>query len=481
MTPALQSTLHRAAWLLALLLLTLSASAQEAAARLRMGHLALDAGTVDVYLDDTLYLEAVTLTTLSPWRSLPAGTHTMTITAAGVQPDTPLLTPLQFTVADGDWLTLALIGRRASGSLRLHAVREDYTPIPPAETRLSVLHAFYPNPPLTVSVNGTPVLVGLAYPGTQGTNDGLDTVNLVARGRYEIALGLIDGTPVRTIPVSMGAGRHYFIALTGTVDNPLTVVASTPLAVAGTPVAVTPAAAETPVPAPMATTTATTAATTTVTASATPAIVPVLSGGARLRAGHFAPGAPDFDLYLNGAAVLDVLPYPTLSEYVAVAGGTLEVALVIAGEPLNAAVLRQSLTVAPGSLVTLMAIGSLDTGTFRLQVIAENTAPLRPALARVAIFHAVPDAPFINLIANQTLLVDRLAFPGAFAGGGDGFFSVDVLATDYTMQVELNDARTLNLGTIRMGAGRSYFIVVAGTTATAFYVLDAVTLADVLP
>src|SRR5687767_306149 len=75
--------MRRLFWLLGGLLLLgvwpLLAQSPEGA-HWRLGHFAIDVPEVDVYLDDTLMLQQIKLSTVSGWRDLPSGAHTITIT-----------------------------------------------------------------------------------------------------------------------------------------------------------------------------------------------------------------------------------------------------------------------------------------------------------------------------------------------------------------------------------------------------------------
>lgn len=484
-------TRFRVVFILIFLLPPLSILAQDdtAVTHIRVGHFSLDAGAVDIYMDGTLYAENVALGSLLDWRMLPAGRHTVAITRTGSTLETPMLVPAEVDFLPEGWQTLALIGRRTDGTLRLHLLVEDYTPIQRGNTRLSIFHALINNPPLNVQANDTEIIRLLGYPGTlRGDSDGLVTVNIIPN-TYDLVFTLDDGTLLFDIRgINLGAGQHYFIGLTGTIDHVLTVIVGTdpaaPESASDVPPTVTdntelPPATETPSPE---VTPDTPAAVPTETAAPTniPAALPG-DGRALLRIGHFAPGAPDFDIYLDDEQLTPAF-YPTLTSYYAVDAGDYDLSVVIQGESLAKAVLSQPITLQPDSVVTIMAIGSLDTGTFAIQPIEEDYSPADRLETRLAVFNAIPDAQFINIVADDTLvLVQGLSFPGSFEGAGDGFISLDMIAGVYQLTVETSGFPLLTLSEIRMGEGRYYFLVAAGTTETAFFVLEAVNIADIQP
>jgi hypothetical protein len=470
------------------LLLPLAVLAQDepATTHIRLGHFSLDAGAIDIYVDGTLYAENVRIGTLFDWRVFPAGKHTLTMTRAGNPVENPLLIPAELDFPAEAWQTLALIGRRTDGTLRLHRLTEDYSPLQPGETRLSIFHALVNNPPLNIQANATEIIRLLGYPGTlRGDSDGLATVNIIPN-RYDLAFTLDDGSVLLNIQgINLGVGQHYFIALTGSLENVMPVIASTDPQAPETDTPVTATAADTRATptAPLLTPTAvvTAAAPTEANMPTETAIAPPSDGQVRLRIGHFVPGASDFDIYLDDALLTDAI-YPTLTPYFVVAAGDHTLAVVIEGETLAEAILTESLVLAANSVVTVMAIGSLDTGTFALQPIEEDYSPADRLETRLAVFNAIPDAQFINIIADNALvLVQGLSFPNSFAGAGDGFISLDMVAGVYQLTVETNGVPLLSLSEIRMGEGRYYFLVAAGTTNTAFFVLESVNIAAMQP
>ncbi len=474
--------------LVLLCLLSFSALAQdeELTTHIRIGHFSLDAGAVDIYLDDTLYAENVRLGTLLDWRRVPTGNHTVTITRPGSPLDNPLLVPVAVDFLAEAWQTLALIGRRTDGTLRLHRLTEDYSPIQRGETRLSIFHALVNNPPLNVQANTTEIIRLLGYPGTlRGDSDGLATVNIIPN-RYDLAFTLDDGGVLLTIQdINLGARRHYFIALTGALENIIPVIASTDPEMPDADTIVTPTAADNAPTSAVPTLTPTTEVTNPPQpeTTATPDVPPVMAGDGqvRLRVGHFVPGAPDFAIYLDDELLTPAI-YPTLTSYFTLEAGDYTLAVVLEGESLSEAILTQSLSLRANSVITLMAIGSLDTGTFALQPIEEDYSPTDRHQTRLAIFNAIPDAQFIDLIVDNTLvLAQGLSFPNSFAGAGDGFIAFDMLAGVYQLTVETNGVPLLALSEIRMGAGRYYFLVAAGTSNTAFFVLESVNIADMQP
>ena len=99
-------------------------------------------------------------------------------------------------------------------------------------SRVTVFHAIEDAPAVDILAGGSPVIEFLAFPGTQGNNDGASTID-VPGDTYDLAVVpagttepvVIDGTGFEIAPDSF-----YFIAAVGTLESPSVAVASIALA-----------------------------------------------------------------------------------------------------------------------------------------------------------------------------------------------------------------------------------------------------------
>jgi|GEM_PF-3221449 len=484
--------MRRFFWLLGGLLLLgvwpLLAQSSEGA-HWRLGHFAIDVSAVDVYIDNTLMLQQIDLATLSMWRDLPSGAHTIIITPAGGTLDRPLLQPFTLNSQANEWVTMALAGRRTDGSLKLHAVVEDMRPISASLTRLSVFNAFPNNPPLTIRLDNTEIIRRLAYPGTlpEG-NDGMESRDILA-GSYALTIELADGRLVKDMTVGLGVGRAYLLVVFGTLDRPFPLLVATEISAGG--IIVPPTQASVPVIVPTATAPANTpvvvvptaTAPVTVTASAPeateaatqsgaePTVTLALplqstSGQARVRFGHFASGTTVLTFYLDSQIVAPLSSKTTvLTEYLEIPAGTHMLALVLEGETLEQAFLRQSVSFEAGQTYMVAAIGSLDIGSFNI-VSVEETINGDPSEAQIGFFNAVPDTREIALLDEGNPILRKVAFPFAYAEAGDGYASVNVQPGRYRFDVMEDDngifTPLTTLPDLRLGAGRYYTVVITG-------------------
>ena len=95
---------------------------------------------------------------------------------------------------------------------------------------------------------------------------------------------------------------------------------------------------------------------------------------ARVRVAHFTVDAPAVDVFVNGSAVLTGVPFPAVSDYLEVPGGTYSIAVAPAGAGIEAAVIGPvDIEFAAGGSYLVAAIGQLADGSFQPFVINESS------------------------------------------------------------------------------------------------------------
>ena len=117
---------------------------------------------------------------------------------------------------------------------------------------------------------------------------------------------------------------------------------------------------------------------------------------AKVRVGHFSPDAPAVDVYANGGAILEDVPFGVLSEYLEVPGGTYTIEVVAAGaDPADGAVIGPvDLDFAAGTMTTVAATNEL--ANIEAQVLADDPMP-QGDTAQVRIVHFSADAPAVDI------------------------------------------------------------------------------------
>ncbi|WP_049804901.1 DUF4397 domain-containing protein [Natrinema pellirubrum] len=152
------------------------------------------------------------------------------------------------------------------------------------------------------------------------------------------------------------------------------------------------------------------------------------SAMSNVRVAHLSPDAPNVDVYVDGDAVLEDVPYRAVSDYLELESGTYAVMITAAGDA-DTVVYDEDLEIAEGSF-TIAALGEL----------ADENQPFEPAVleddvsdpgddARVRLVHASPDAPAVDVTVGdgETVLFEDAAFGDAAA--------TEVPGGDYTLEV----------------------------------------------
>ncbi len=149
---------------------------------------------------------------------------------------------------------------------------------------------------------------------------------------------------------------------------------------------------------------------------------------AGVRVAHLSPDAPNVDVYIDGDAVLEDVPYLDVSDSLDLESGSYDVMITAAGD-MDTVVYDEELEIGDGDY-TIAALGELD----------EQNQPFEPAvleddlsdpgeMARVRLVHASPDAPAVDVTVGdgEVVLVEDAAFGDAAA--------VEVEPDDYTLEV----------------------------------------------
>ncbi|MEF8838116.1 MAG: DUF4397 domain-containing protein [Haloarculaceae archaeon] len=154
-------------------------------------------------------------------------------------------------------------------------------------------------------------------------------------------------------------------------------------------------------------------------------------GSAMVRVGHASPNAPNVDVYVNGGAVLEDVPFGAVSGYLDLPAGSHAVEITAAGDP-DAVVFSGDVTVESDSAYTIVAtgeIGDMADEPFEPVILADDNTDPGSDTARLQLLHASPDAPAVDVTVRSSgdALFDGVAF------GESG--TVEVPAGSYTVQV----------------------------------------------
>lgn len=154
---------------------------------------------------------------------------------------------------------------------------------------------------------------------------------------------------------------------------------------------------------------------------------------ARVRVIHAVPGAPAFDIAIDGAVVLPGTGFRGVSEYYALEPGTHDIELREVGA--DAVVLAGTIDVAEGSAYTVAAIGMPDA--MSIKAYQDDPEPVAGS-ARLRFINLAPGSPSLDIVVvaageegvAPATWVAGLAFPdsGPYDEFPDGTFSIRALA-----------------------------------------------------
>lgn len=412
-------------WLLLILALigVLPVQAQNASdtANFRFMHLAPSLAQVTVSVNDDTFSALLDYTNTTDWTSITAGTLNVSLD------DTPLES---LDVQPDEWLTL-IITTDAQGNPTLNTIREDTTPPPAQETRLTLYYGVIGGLP-EIDVLLDEMLL------TRGLVNGQSlTVNVVAN-TYRVQLTNPDSPTERLIAVNglaLAKETVYLLVIYGEADAP-----QSQLIVSDAPVPQTPTSQPTDTPTPQP------------------------QGTAALRFAHLSSGTPPIDIYLNGEkGNTRILRFPDFSGWTSLPAGLYRVGVTLADTPLSEALIAPiDIEFQAGTFTNVMLIGALANNTLTLHLLEENYAELRQGAARLSVLNAHPGVGSINVtLENGVELVKQLGYPGYF-GSNDGLANliVDAGTYDLIVSADNNGDVLFELPNRSLLSGRSYFITV---------------------
>lgn len=177
---------------------------------------------------------------------------------------------------------------------------------------------------------------------------------------------------------------------------------------------------------------------------------------AKLRVMHASPDAPNVDVLLDGAVVLPNVPYPANSDFLSVPSGARNVKVNAAGT--STTVIDVTPTLAAGKAYTAYATGFLATIGATL-VEDDLTAPTGNN-AKIRVIHGSPDAPNVDVLANNAAVLTNVPFKAASA-----YLTVPAGAYNFKVNVT-GTATTATQADVTLAAGRVYTAIAIGSVAT---------------
>ncbi|RPJ47365.1 MAG: DUF4397 domain-containing protein [Candidatus Latescibacterota bacterium] len=182
--------------------------------------------------------------------------------------------------------------------------------------------------------------------------------------------------------------------------------------------------------------------------------MPGETGNAYVRVAHLSPDAPDVDVWVDGAVVLEDVPFEAFSAYLALEPGDHTVQVTPAGQS-SPVVIDADVTLTEDVYYTVAATGRLAgiEGTVLVDDRAQNAGQ-----ARVRFVHTSPDAPAVDItLTDGTALFRDVSFRET-----GGYIAVPAGAYDLQVRVAGTETVALSFGDVPLSGNTTYSVFAVG-------------------
>lgn len=188
-------------------------------------------------------------------------------------------------------------------------------------------------------------------------------------------------------------------------------------------------------------------------------------GKVHVRVAHLSPDTPAVDIFVNGApSAIKGLEYKSVTDWIDLDPGSYTLSAVPKG-----GIRSGVFDLKADTWVTVAAIGSLKNNTLKLVAIEEDHSAIAKGRTRVIVFHAIEDAPAVDVRSGEFVVVPKLAYPGTQEINGkqnDGVYTLNIKAGTYDLQVVPAGEKkpvVLDLAGTELKENTIYFVSAIGT------------------
>lgn len=332
--------------------------------KVRFVHAVPETPAVDVYVNGALAVNSLAYGESTGYINVPAGEHSLTVTAAGLQVP---LAEQQINATAGSTTTFVASN---PDEIAFQAFSDTLGATTFGSTRLLLVHAIADAPPVdvvlaeSVDLNGSVQDAGtvLASEMSYGSSFGSFDVPAQTYIVDVVPSGTTDAI-ASSVALPLNSGTSYFAIVAGTAASPeiLLIGAPTnPLADAG-----------------------------------------------QVRFVHGAIGGPNVDVYVNDTLVIPGFADGTATAHIAFPTG--DHALQINEAGTENELLSSSLTVESGSAQTVVALAGAD-GTLSANIVSDDVSGVTETTAVATVFNAIADSQSIDVtLEDGTSLASALA------------------------------------------------------------------------
>jgi len=390
-------------------------------ARLRVVHASADAPKVDVYLAGSKALSGVAYKDATSFLTVDAGKPEVIVTPEGAT--TPQVIKATLDLVANSYTTVVAVGSLAGGTVEPLVITETATAPDSGKLKLRAGHASPAVPAVDIYVtapgadlaSATPVVANAAY---KAVSDALQ----IPAGDYRIRATLA-GT--KTVAYDSGT-----VSLAAGMDL---VALAAPAASGNSPVSLL-----------------------VLTRDSTTPKLELPDATAQLRVMHASPDAPAVDVLVNDGKTLSNVSFPADSGYLSLLAGNYNLKVNAANT--TTTVINADATLARGKSYSIFAVGLL-AGIEPL--VLEDDRISVADKARIRVIHASPDAPNVDVLANDAKVLSNVPFKAAST-------YLEVPAGNYVFKLNVAGTATtaLTSPSIALEAGKVYTAVAIGSVAS---------------
>lgn len=389
---------------------------EASTALVRAGHLSPDAPNVDVYVGGMLIAQGYSYRGFSEYVTVSADVQTeVEVFIEGTTTNPVISADVVF--GSNEVYSIVATGLAGNSTLGAIVVNDDLTTTD--GSRIRFVHAASDAPTVDITLTDGTVLFGNVE-----FNEALDYIGVPA-GVYNLQVRLA-GTETVVLSfadVELPSGSVYSIYASGLLsDGTLGAIAVVDEAFPGS------------------------------------TVLSLESAEAEVRVAHLSPDAPNVDVYVDNARVLEDVPFTAVSGYLRVPAKTQMIEVYVAGTTINP-VINTTLTWLPNQAYTVAATGLVGSNDLAPIVLVDDRSGDPNGNAHVRFVHTSPDAPAVNI---------------RIAGGGPVLFEnvsfrefadyIGVAAATYNLEVVLtsNGQVVLEIPGIELSSSTNYTVFAIG-------------------
>ncbi len=176
---------------------------------------------------------------------------------------------------------------------------------------------------------------------------------------------------------------------------------------------------------------------------------------AQIRVMHASPDAPAVDVLVDNAVALANVAYPANSDYLPIAAGPHNLKVNAAGTPTT--VINATPTLDATKAYSVYAVNFL--ANIEPLVVVDNLAPPDAGKAKIRVIHGSPNAPAVDVLANNAVVVPNVSFKAA-----SDYLSVAPGAYNFKINLA-GTATTATQADVTLAAGKIYTAIAIGSAA----------------